>query len=143
MAKRENKKEVRTVDIAVTVAHREVLLIERTKEPFLDKLVFPGGHVEETDESLAHAAAREALEEINLRVSPEALTFLTVLDRPGADPRPGHRVSHVFTIDFPSREALAGCHAASDAKKIHFRELASIKPEEIGFDHMDAISLLR
>ena|SRR3989338_4203183 len=133
---------VHTVDIAVTIGRTKIILIERTKPPFMDKLVMPGGHVEPTDETFAAACAREAREEIGLAVSPADLHFLTTIEG-NNDPRPGHHTSHVFTIDFSSLEVLGICAAGSDAKAIHIRELASIKPEEIGFDHLQAIECLR
>lgn len=134
---------VPTVDIAVTVAGRELLLIKRAKPPFLDKLVLPGGHVEPSDASPRHACAREAEEEIGLRVDPTALVFLGRLGRPGRDPRPGHEYTIVYTIDVPNREALQWCRAGSDARALSLRLLASLTPDELGFDHMDAVSLLR
>lgn len=133
---------IQTVDIAVTIGRKHIVLIERAKPPFMDKLVLPGGHVEPTDESFTSACAREALEEIGLVVRPEDLRFLMTIEG-NSDPRPGHRVSQVFTINFPTLEALGSCTASSDAKSIHIRELASLKPEEIGFDHFQAIIKLK
>lgn len=133
---------VHTVDIAVTIGRKQIVLIERAKPPFMDKLVMPGGHVEPTDESFATACAREALEEIGLVVRPKDLRFLMTIEG-NNDPRPGHHTSQVFTIDFPSLDALGACVAGSDAKAIHLRELASLKPEKVGFDHFQAILKLR
>ena len=131
-----------TVDGAVTIGGTEILLIQRTKPPFEDCLVMPGGHVDE-GERCAEACARELLEEIGLEVDEVDLELLTLLDVPGRDPRPGHNLSIVFTIDLPDRNTIANCKAATDAKSLHVRRLDSLTPEEIGFDHWQAIELLQ
>lgn len=132
-----------TVDILITIKHEKALLIKRAKEPFMEKLVMPGGHVEETDESLKDACAREALEEIGIKVNPNELNLLTTLGSLDRDPRPGRRISVVFHIDLPNEERIKGCKAASDALSIEFINLKSITPEMIGFDHYNAIELVK
>jgi len=128
---------IRTVDIAVTF-RGSILLIKRTKAPFMDKFVLPGGHVEE-GESLRAAAVRELEEEVGLRADPSSLRELVALDSPGRDPRPGRRVSTVFTVEAAS---LEGCRAGSDAASLDWRRLSSLLADEIGFDHFDAVRLL-
>lgn len=132
-----------TVDIIITINQEKVLLIKRAKEPFMDKLVLPGGHVEESDKSLAHACAREALEEIGFDVKPSELEILTVLDASDRDPRPGRRISVVFHIDLPCEERIADCKAASDALLISIKKIKSITKNDIGFDHYKAIELMK
>lgn len=128
-----------TVDIAVTIAGRDLVLIERTKPPFQDKLCLPGGRIEPEDPTPADAAVREALEEIGLVLDSAALRFVTMLtgDR---DPRPDVGDSIVFHVDFPTRPNL---QAGSDAKRIVVRALDSLRSDEVGFDHFDVIQLLR
>jgi len=48
-----------TVDGAVTVEGRDLVLIRRAKPPCEDRLVLPGGHVEETDATLVAACPCE------------------------------------------------------------------------------------
>jgi len=131
-----------TVDILVTIAKKDVLLIRRAKAPFTDKLVMPGGHVEEGEE-LCEAAARELEEETRLTVSSESLSPLLVLDAVDRDPRPGHRVSHVFWIDLVDWKLVETCRAESDAKEIVIRSIHSLVESEIGFDHWIAIEKLK
>lgn len=131
-----------TVDILVTIRKKEVFLIRRAKAPFTDKLVMPGGHVEDGEE-LCEAAARELEEETRLTVSSESLSPLLILDAIDRDPRPGHRVSHVFHIDLVDRTLLETCRAESDAKEIVIRSIDSLSADEIGFDHWLAIEKLK
>lgn len=129
-----------TADLALTVNSMYLVLIRRAKPPFMDKLVLPGGHVE-GEETMAEACAREAFEEIGFKVDPRALRLLTILDDPKRDPRPGRRVSAVFTIDVTPRD-LSNLIAGSDAASLELRKITELKPEEVGFDHFEAIKLL-
>lgn len=131
-----------TVDILITIAKQEVVLISRTKAPFMDKLVLPGGHFEEDDEDLKSACAREALEEIGFVVDPKELNFFALLDDKDRDPRPDRRVSVVYHIDLCNRDRLRDCRAASDAKEIHIRKISSLSANDIGFDHYKAIKMI-
>lgn len=131
-----------TVDILVTIAKKEVLLIKRAKPPFEDRLVMPGGHVENGEE-LVMAAVRELEEETRLIVSSESLTPFLILDQIDRDPRPGHRVSHVFWIDLVDRTQVEMCCAQSDAKEIVIRSIDSLTADEIGFDHWLAIAKIK
>lgn len=53
----------------------------------LEKWLLPGGHVEDTDESLSFAAAREAVEETCVRLDPSVAPFLAGIDVHGIPPR--------------------------------------------------------
>ena len=139
------------VDLVVTVDWEDVLLIRRGIPPHMDKLVFPGGHVDaedpeheiKADESVPHAAARELKEETGLIVDPKDLTFLTFFDAPIRDERKdARRISAALTVNL-KRADIAGARAASDAKEIIIRSIASLRQEELGFDHWKAIPLLR
>lgn len=131
-----------TVDVVVVVADRDLILIRRGKEPFKGMLAFPGGHVE-AGESLAVAAARELREEINLTIDPAKLKRFLVLDGPGRDPRPGHTKSTVFELNLADETLLGECRAGDDAAEFTVRELDSILPEEMAFDHFSVISRLK
>lgn len=131
---------IHTVDILVTDGQRRVLLVERGKEPFKGKLVLPGGHIE-SGETPKMAAVRELHEETGITVAPERLAFLGTLEADGRDPR-GHYVSRVFHIAVV-HEVLSSVRAGSDAAAVVIREIGSLHREELGFDHYDAILLLR
>lgn len=132
-----------TVDILITIKREEVVLISRAKEPFMDKLVLSGGHLEEEDESLKGGCAREALEEIGFVVDPEELILLVELDKLGRDPRQGRRISIVYHIDLPDRSRLEDCRAASDAKEIYIKKISELSENDIGFDHYKAIKMIK
>lgn len=130
---------VHTVDILVTDGQRRVLLVERGKEPFKGKLVLPGGHIE-PGESPAEAAIRELREETGLVVDPARLHYLIDLDASDRDPR-GKYVSHVYGISVPSA-VLESARAGSDAARVVLRDRETVREDEMGFDHYDAILLL-
>ncbi len=131
-----------TVDGAVTVDGKSLVLIKRTKAPFQDKLVLPGGHVEETDATLVEACVRELEEEIGLVVSVSRLRQLVVLNRVGADPRYPRRLSVAFHVDISETE-YRSLRAGSDARELVLCDLATLTPNEVGFDHFDAVEALR
>jgi len=131
------------VDIAVVVDGKKLLLIRRAIPPHMDKLVFPGGHVDapdpergiKADLSVAHAGARESLEEMGLVIKPEDLRFLMILDAPGRDERQDARRVSIALIVHRTSAEVAGVRAASDAREIVRRKINSLRQEEFGFDH--------
>ncbi len=134
------KNDILTVD-GVLVCGTRVLLIERTKPPFEDKLVFPGGHVEK-GESCEQAVVRELHEEVGMAVAAQDLQFLIELSGSGRDPRPGHRVARVYWM--PVEETVLDLAVAgSDARALHLVDLNSIEPSHMGFDHYRAVQALK
>lgn len=131
-----------TVDAAITVDGTHLVLIRRAKPPFQDKLVLPGGHVDETDEKLVAACVRELAEEIGLVIVANRLSQLVVLNEPGADPRYASRVSVVYRADISADEFLA-LSAGSDAASLELVEIAALDRSHVGFDHFDAVLALR
>jgi 8-oxo-dGTP diphosphatase len=131
-----------TVDIAVMTHCNNIVLIERRKEPFINKLALPGGHVEENDKTLADAAARELFEESGIKVLPKELKLLVLLDGLGRDPRPGRRVSVVY-VTMLDEERLREMRAGSDAASIRLADICSLEPGQLAFDHMAIIDLLK
>lgn len=129
-----------TVD-ALLVAKGHVLMIRRAKEPYLDKLALPGGHVEE-GETLLSAVVRELEEEVGVVIVPDQLDYLLKLCGEGRDPRPGHTLSHVFWAQVePS--VLISAKAASDAKSVHVVAIEELESEHCAFDHWLAIKHIK
>ncbi len=110
---------------------REILLIQRGREPFKGKWALPGGFVE-ADEDLPEAAARELLEETGIRVG--AMDQLGAFGKPGRDPR--HRTVSVAFVAF----APAGAEpvAGDDADHVQWFDLAHLP--ELAFDHAEIIA---
>jgi len=129
-----------TTDGLITIQKQKIVLIKRMKEPFLDKLVMPGGHVDDEDKNIASACARELEEEIGLKVNPEDLKLFTILDYPNRDPRPGKRISIVYHIDLDKEPVLK---ADTDAKEVVLKNISDITADELGFDHWQAVKLLK
>ena len=103
------------------------VLIERRHEPL--GWAIPGGFVD-VGESLAHAAAREAMEETSLAV--EVREQLFSYSRPDRDPR-GHTISTVFI----GREH-GEPKAADDAKIVRVFTEQTLPP--LAFDHGQILS---
>ena len=131
------KELVQTVDCLICIGRSRVLLIRRAKEPFIGKLVMPGGHVEE-GETLKQACCREVYEELGLEVRQNQLSFLVELGE--GDPRPFHSSSMVFVLHLS--EAPVVSPNPNEASEALCLEIASICPEELGFSHYKAILAL-
>lgn len=139
---------IHTVDAVVTCG-KWVVLIKRTKPPFEDKLVLPGGHVEE-GEDFEKACYRELDEEIGLSKAyknkggyfPGGAKFLTLLDGDGRDPRQGERISVVFHLEVPEW-VLFNLGAGSDARQVVIAEWKKTEPEDMGFDHYLALEAMK
>jgi len=132
-----------TVDPLVVINNEKVLLIRRAKEPFMDKYAFPGGHVDFDDADTKFACARELQEETGLEINPEDLEYLIILDKINRDPRPGRRISIVYKINLESEEMLKNCKADSDAKELVVKSINELKPEDMAFDHWEAIKIIK
>jgi len=129
---------------AVAVQNGKVVLIKRGIPPFENKLCLPGGHVDNVDFSAAHAAGRELFEETTLLLRGNVFNFLTILDAPSRDPRmDARRISIVYFAIVPPEISLDNLRASSDAKEIVIRDINSLKKEEMGFDHWEAIKILK
>lgn len=92
------------------VDHTQALFILRAPkegDPWSGQMAFPGGHIEETDESSLAAAIRETQEEIGLDLLSHG-TYLGALDEVKANPRRRQIdmvVSpHVFLLENPDVE---------------------------------------
>lgn len=111
-----------TVDIIINIKGG-IVLINRKKPPY--GWAIPGGFVD-YNETIEHAAIREAREETSLDVN-LIEQFYTYSD-PSRDPR-GHTISTVFIA-----EANGTPNAKDDAKECKIFPLDEL-PENLAFDH--------
>ena len=118
-----------TADLVVLTASspREVLLIQRKKEPFAKKWALPGGFVEQ-GETLAEAARRELLEETGVELQ-EIEQLLANAD-PGRDPR-GWTVTVAYLAIVNKQELKP--RAGDDAKAVKWFKVNKLP--KLAFDH--------
>lgn len=108
----------------------KVLFIKRNKEPFVGKMVFPGGFMKK-GETAEYAAKREVKEETSLDI--ELVNILGVYSDPNRDPR-GHIMSTVFigTLSPNSNKEPVSGDGVANTKWI---SLDDFEQEDFGFDH--------
>jgi len=123
MSKQERKNPLPTVDIIIEIAGRGIVLIERINPP--RGWALPGGFVD-YEESLEHAAMREAKEETSLDV--KLVEQFHSYSDPGRDPR-HHTISTVFIAT--AEGAPKGEDDARQARLFSENDL----PQSIVFDH--------
>src|SRR3989339_688376 len=132
-----------TVDAAIIVGGRSLLLLRRGKYPFAGKLVFPGGHAEDKDGNTRTAASRELFEETGIEIPPERWGLLTVLDGRGRDPRYGFSVSVVYRADIDDPLILGKIRPSDEASAVMLVPIDEFREEDLGFDHFDAIKKIK
>ena len=104
---------------AICMIDGGIVLLRRAIEPSLGKWVFPGGFVDR-GETVAAAAVRETLEEVNLRVS-----LTGILDAYS------YAASHVVVVVYAA-EVVGGRMEACD----ECLEVRTFPPEEIPWDDL-------
>lgn len=121
--------------VAVRESDGYVLLVKRGWAPYKGCWALPGGHVGTRETALA-ATVREGWEETAVRVSPEALTLVSVNDGPDRDPRDRYvGVAYMATVP-----AGTTATAGDDAEDVCWVPLDApgegLEPgEELAFDH--------
>ena len=128
--KQQHKNPIPTVDTIIE-KDSQVLLIKRKKDPFKEKMVFPGGFINE-GERVEDAAVREVKEETSLDI--ELDHILGVYSDPFRDPR-GHIMSTVFIGKISDKSDKIEPTAGDDAAAIKWVDLETVKEESFGFDH--------
>jgi len=118
-----------TVDAVVYVKTENstsVLLIERGREPFINKWALPGGFID-MDETLEQACIRELEEETGLKVN--SMQQFRAYDAINRDPR--HRtISVVFSAELKEEQEVMGSDDAARAEWFSIDNLP-----ELAFDH--------
>jgi 8-oxo-dGTP diphosphatase len=130
MSDKQHKNPIPTVD---TIIQRDsqILFVKRKKDPFKDRLAFPGGFVNE-GEKVEDAAKREVKEETSLDV--DLVGILGVYSDPNRDPR-GHIMSTVFIGKISNSSNNTEPLAGDDAAAIKWIDIETIDSEMFGFDH--------
>lgn len=109
---------------------REILLIQRKKDPFANTWALPGGFLD-MDETLEQAAVRELMEETQLAV--ERLKQLRAYSAVHRDPR-GRVISVAFLAELaPNQTAVA----ADDAQDVGWFDLDELP--KLAFDHAQIV----
>ena len=124
---------VDTVAFAVQQSVLEVLLVKRKFDPFKTSWALPGGFLDEGDESLELAAARELVEETN--VGNVYLEQLYSFGDKGRDPR-GRTVTvaHLALL----RQEEFELKTSSEASGVAWWPVNDLPP--LAFDHGDIVS---
>jgi 8-oxo-dGTP diphosphatase len=134
MSDPQHKNPIPTVDTIIQ-RNSQILFVKRKKEPFKDKLTFPGGFVD-GNEKVEDTSIREVKEETSLSI--KLIDILGVYSDPSRDPR-GHTISTVFIAEISDNnktEAIAG----DDAVEIKWIDIETIDNESFGFDHKKIIT---
>lgn len=126
------------VKILVVLGGKKVVLIKYTDD-FFGKLVLLDVDVEKS-ESLKDACIREIQKQIGVHAESHQLKFLTATDFPDSNVRE-RCVSMVYLLELPL-SVRSKLSAANEAYKIVIRDLSVLSSDELGFDHVDAITAL-
>ncbi len=119
---------VDTVALAVHEGQLEIVLIKRKYDPFKNLWALPGGFVDEQDQTVEQAAARELLEETN--VGDVYLEQLYTFGDKGRDPR--GRVITVSYLALLLQDDLE-LRASSDASGVAWWPVLDLP--KLAFDH--------
>ncbi len=124
---------VDTVALAVQQNVLEVLLVKRKYEPFKNCWALPGGFVDDSDDTIEQAAARELLEETN--VGNVYLEQLYTFGDKGRDPR-----GRSITVSYLAllRQEELELKASSDASGVASWPVMELP--EVAFDHKNIIT---
>jgi len=128
-----------SADVVVVDAQRkQILLIQRLRDPFAGSWALPGGFME-MDESADECAIRELEEETGLVV--QSLKQIGAYSSVNRDPR-GRVVTVAFLVVAPDGAIAKAADDAADAKWFYLNDLPSV-----AFDHekiiADAVEGLR
>lgn len=136
-----NRKEYDAPSVATDIVllskdKKQVLLITRSENPFVNKLALPGGFYRPDDSSVKACALRELQEETSTLLSDDVLNFVKINDKPNRDPR-GWIISMVYsgTVDVDSIKPKAG----DDAIYAKWYNISDLKKDQLAFDHWETI----
>ena len=119
--------------IIIAEQEQKILLIKRGKEPYKNKWAFPGGRIEQKDNSIESAAYRELKEETNL--SDVLLDHIKTIGNSTRDPR-GFTLTNVFIGKLP--KIPEGIRAGDDAVDYEWFDLKNLP--DMAFDHKQILN---
>jgi 8-oxo-dGTP diphosphatase len=122
---------------------KQILLIQRLKDPFKNSWALPGGFFDvHHDEDVYDAAVRELFEETNLSIQKSELKLVGVFSKRGRDPReliatkPCRIISTAFVTQINENRKTK---AKDDALAVAW--YAADELPDLAFDHADMIKL--
>lgn len=127
-----------TVDLVALTVRSDalhVLLVTRGQEPFLGRAALPGGFVR-PDEDLAHAAARELLEETGVEPAAKHLEQLASYGAPDRDPR----MRVVSVAHLALAPSLPDARPGGDAATAAWVPVADVRAADLAFDHAQILA---
>jgi 8-oxo-dGTP diphosphatase len=116
---------------AVVLLDGEVVVLERTTDPYEGHWVLPGGFLERGERART-ACAREVREEVGLEVAP--VSFVGLYDAPDRDERGTVSAAYLCrpTADDPAPEPR------EEARRVRIVDPDALP--EMGFDHADIVA---
>jgi 8-oxo-dGTP diphosphatase len=112
----------------------QILVVTRSREPFIGRYSLPGGHVEPGETAQA-GAVRELAEETGLNLIGQLLEDVGTFDTPGRDPR-GNYVTRAFAAVLGDVPVVRGDDDAATAEFVPAGELLQAR---MAFDHAEIV----
>ena len=131
-----------TADVVMLIKHVSenplVVLITRGQDPYKNLQAFPGGHMDENDETIEDAAIREVFEETKIVIEKENLNLIGVYSKKDRDPRGRYiDIAYYVWIDYKD---YRGCRPGDDAKRVGLDTLKhAIEFDNLAFDHKEIL----
>lgn len=114
----------------------EILLIQRSKEPYQGMWALPGGTLDVQDATLQDAIAREVWEETHVGLNVFGWRQLYTFGDQGRDPR-GRYVSVLYLA--PLQNFVTAIQAGEDLSNVRWFPITELPP--LAFDHALFVSL--
>ena len=122
-----------TVDAIIINSRDQILLIQRSNNPFKDHWALPGGFLDvEKDLTLEDALIREVKEETDLNIDKDSLRQLKTYGNIGRDPSQ-RTITIVYFYKYTYGNPIA--KAGSDANDVHWFPIHSMHLLKLAFDH--------
>ena len=122
-----------TVDAIIINSRDQILLIQRSNNPFKDHWALPGGFLDtKNDKTLEDAIIREVKEETGLKLESIILRQFKTYGHINRDPRQ-RTITVVYFYKYMHGHQLI--KAGSDTKDVHWFSINLLHTLKIAFDH--------